>query len=203
MTAWILVKVNTASTCSVTAQLPATEERKSQLREATERDETLSKLRQFTSNGWPAKKSSVPLDLQPYWTVRYEIHEQDSLMYVGERLIVPSELRGEMLLRLHEGHTGMEKCKLRAQEVIYWPNISKDIETHIGKCPVCATYSKSNPAEPMIPHDIPSRPCSKLGADVLEYGGRSYLVVVDYYSKYPEVHQLTNKTLTIPDAGYR
>ena len=179
---------------SVTAQLPATEECKSQLREATERDEALSKLRQFTSNGWPAKKSSVPLDLQPYWTVQYEIHEQDSLMYVGERLIVPSELPGEMLLRLHEGHAGMEKCKLRAQEVIYWPNISKDIETHIGKCPVCATYSKSNPAEPMIPHDIPSRPWSKLGADVLEYGGRSYLVVVDYYSKYPEVHQLTNKT---------
>ena len=99
-----------------------------------------------------------------------------------------------MLLRLHEGHAGMEKCKLCAQEVIYWPNISKDIETHIGKCPVCATFSKSNPAEPMIPHDIPSRPWSKLGADVLEYDGRSYLVVVDYHSKYPEVHQLTSKT---------
>ena len=54
---------------SVTAQLPATDERLKKLRDATKEDATLQKLHHFTYNGWPSKKSSVPLDVQPYWNV--------------------------------------------------------------------------------------------------------------------------------------
>ena len=78
-----------------------------------------------------------------------------------------------MLSRLHEGHAGMEKSKSRAAEVMFWPNMSKDIESHVSNCPICATYARSKQREPLLPHDVPSRPWSKLGADLFDYAGHS------------------------------
>ena len=46
----------------------------------------------------------------------------------------------------------------------------------------------------MIPHEIPTRPWAKLGMDIFQFGGREYLAVVDYFSKYPEVARLKSKT---------
>ena len=46
----------------------------------------------------------------------------------------------------------------------------------------------------MIPHEIPDRPWAKVGADIFSFKNQEYLVVVDYYSKFPEVEQLTCKT---------
>ena len=36
-------------------------------------------------------------------------------------------------------------------------------------------------------HHIPSKPWLKLGADLFNLNGREYLLVIDYYSNYPEV----------------
>ena len=130
----------------------------------------------------PSKKSSVPLDVKPYLNVQYAINEEQLLLYERERLLVPTGLRHDMLARLHERHAGIEKFRLCAKAVFYWPNMNKDIETHISKCPVCATYSRANQAEPMIEHDIPNHPWSKVSSGVLEFGGRRFLIVVDYYS---------------------
>ena len=45
-----------------------------------------------------------------------------------------------------------------------------------------------------MPHDVPDRPWSKIGADIFFFGGRPNLVVVDYFSKYPEVCCLQTST---------
>jgi hypothetical protein len=46
----------------------------------------------------------------------------------------------------------------------------------------------------MIPHKIPSRPWVKLAADIMTLGQKDYLVVTDYYSKFPEIALLERKT---------
>ena len=48
-------------------------------------------------------------------------------------------------------------------------------------------YRRENSREPLIPHEVPLRPWQKLGADIFDYGGQAYLIIVDYFSKYPEV----------------
>ena len=48
----------------------------------------------------------------------------------------------------------------------------------------------------MIELEIPNHSWSKFGSDVLEFSGRSFLIVMDYYSKYPEVHHPFSKTVT-------
>ena len=70
----------------------------------------------------------------------------------------------------------------------------ESIEHEVKKCPVCNRYSKGNQKELMIPHDIPNRPWEKLGADYFSFAGKDYLLVVDYYSKYPEVVCMSSKT---------
>ena len=99
-----------------------------------------------------------------------------------------------MLQKIYETHLGMEKCKSRAREIMYWPGMSCDIEEIVSRCKVCAKYQPNNQREPMIPHEVPNRPWSKLGADIFTYGSNDHLVVVDYFSKYPEVVSLPDKT---------
>ena len=46
----------------------------------------------------------------------------------------------------------------------------------------------------MLPHDIPDGRWQKIAMGIMTYHGRDYLVVVDYYSRYPEVSLLPYKT---------
>ena len=181
---------------SVTESFPATPERMQELRDATGCDPDLQKLRSLVHNGWPLHRSSTPPEIHGYWQIRDEIHEENGLLFAGERLLVPVSMRCEMLSRLHQGHAGVEKCKLKAATVMFWPNMNRDIDLKVAECPICVTYSRSNQREPMIPHELPSRPWAKLGSDIFEFAGKDYLVVVDYFSKYPEVISLPSKTAT-------
>ena len=103
---------------------------------------------------------------------------------------MPAASRSEMLQRLHESHLGMKKSKARERAVMYWPNLSKDIEDSVARCAACLKYRPANQREPMIPHDIPDTPFTKIAMDICTFQGAEYLVVVDYYSKYPEVARL-------------
>ena len=46
----------------------------------------------------------------------------------------------------------------------------------------------------IIPHAIPDRPWQKVGADIFQHNGSDYLCVVDYFSKYPFIRLLKDKT---------
>ena len=45
-----------------------------------------------------------------------------------------------------------------------------------------------------MPHPVPSHPFEKIGADIFTLAKRDYLLVVDYFSKFPFVFQLHDKT---------
>ncbi|GFS12727.1 Pol polyprotein, partial [Elysia marginata] len=64
---------------------------------------------------------------------------------------------------------------------------------HVSKCAIYAKFRSSNRKEPMNSHAIPDRPWDKLGADIFHFGGHDYLLIVDYFSKFPEIARLSNK----------
>ena len=45
-----------------------------------------------------------------------------------------------MLQKVHVGHQGQEKCKIRVWQVNFWPKINQDIDRMIGLCNTCFTY---------------------------------------------------------------
>ena len=67
-------------------------------------------------------------------------------------------------------------------------------EQLVKKCSICNKYRNKQPNEPLIPHPIPDRPWKKVGVDIFTLYGKVYLIVVDYYSKYPKVSLLKGKT---------
>ena len=55
-------------------------------------------------------------------------------------------------------------------------------------------YSKSQPRETLQQHEIPSQPCTKIGTDLFELQGKHYLLVADYYSRFPVIRRLSGLT---------
>ncbi|CAC5391222.1 unnamed protein product [Mytilus coruscus] len=72
--------------------------------------------------------------------------------------------------------------------------MGQDIEDKVKSCGLCAQHQSLNAKEPMLMPEIPERPWSKLAVDLFEYQKQHYLLVVDYYSKWPEVMKLDNET---------
>ena len=164
------------------------------IKSATEKDECLNMLKNFVKTGFPEKPNKIPNIIKPYWNIRDELHELDGVLCAGNRIIVPRSMRKEMLHLIHESHLGQEKNKKRAREVIFWPNMNREIEETVSQCDICQKYRDQQTKQPLIPHTIPNTPWYKLGMDIMTVRGEDYLVVVDYYSKYPEIAKLENKT---------
>jgi len=163
-------------------------------RTTTAADQEMQLLRKMTMDGWPKERSDVPKLIQEYWTFKEEISFTSGLLFKSAKCIVPNKLRQEMLRKIHESHLGVVKCKERARDVLYWPNMSMQIEEFVSQCSVCNTRKNSNPREPLISHPIPGRPWSKIGTDLFHHNGSDYLLFVDYYSKFPEISKLSDTT---------
>ena len=162
-------------------------EKLSQLKSETLRDETLCKLRDIIVTGWPEERHLLPVSLRPYWSFRDELSVENGLIMKGERLIIPSCMQKEILDKIHTGHQGVIKCQLRAKSCVYWLNINGDIEQTSSKCPICQTYQRSQPMQTLHPHEIPTRPWQVVGTDLFYFEQCEYLIVADYYTKFPVV----------------
>ena len=44
--------------------------------------------------------------------------------------------------------------------------------------------------ETLLPHEVPTRPWQTLGTDLFELEGDNYLIIVDYYSKFPFIEKM-------------
>ena len=74
----------------------------------------------------------------------------------------------------------------------------QDIEDRVQSCEICAKHQNVNAKEPPIIPEIPDRPWWKIAADFFEYHSQHYLLVVDYFSKLPEVLNWTIKQARTP-----
>ena len=97
-----------------------------------------------------------------------------------------------MLQKIHEGHLGVESCLRRAREVFYWPLMTSEVKDYVSNCSVCNTVQPSQAREPLLEHEIPQRPWSKVATDLFSINGNNFVVVVDYCSNFIEVEQITS-----------
>lgn len=184
-----------AQVCLIQKNLKISDERLQQLKNVSENDIELKAIKRYVVDGWP-NLNKIPSNLKPYYRLKSEITiGTNNLLYMSQRVIIPSLWRNKILDDIHTGHFGIQKCLARAKYAVYWPNITTDIENLVTKCEICNIHAKSNRKEPMINHEIIKKPWQKLGIDLYEIKGETYLIVVDYYSKYPEITNL-HKNLT-------
>lgn len=174
------------------ASINMVEDNITRIAEITQKDETLKEIIKLTLAGWPNRINQVRQDIKPYFTHRNEITVNKFIIYKENRIIIPKELQHEMLEKIHETHLGMVKSKQLAREYIFWPGIDKQIEDKITKCQICQQFRKLQHAEPLISHEIPDIPFYKVGIDFLQVKEQVFLLIIDYYSKFPEIIEMNN-----------
>lgn len=165
-------------------------DRLSQAQEETNKDEILTELREVIIQGWPKCRKELPVPLLPYWAFRDELSIEDGLVIKGERVVIPKSMQEYVLSKIHEAHQGIVKCQLRAKDCVYWTSINKDIENVVRQCPTCQEQMNDQSKEPLMPHELPTRPWQYLGTDLFHYTDTVYLIVCDYYSKFPVIRKM-------------
>ena len=68
------------------------------------------------------------------------------------------------------------------------------IKQTVENCQACQVYQHRNPNTEVEAHERPEEPWTKVALDLFQLNGRHYILVVDYTSKYPEVHRLEDLT---------
>ena len=160
------------------------------LRESTKSDPVLNGLMEIITLRWPDTIKMVPMDIRPYWSFRDELAIEDGIIFKGQEVIIPKCMRADVLSQLHQSHQGIEKTRLLARQCAYWPNINKDIDELVRSCTTCQELANANMKEPLIPHEVPTLPWKKLATDLFEIDGRNFLLICDYFSKYPLVAEM-------------
>ena len=168
------------------------------LKDSTQRDPILATVYQLTQQGWPHQRRHVPRLARRYWDFRDELSTDDGLLLKGPRLIILGELQEEYLSRLHEGHLSGNKVQENAKHHMYWTGIDADIEDYTKRCQECIKRSQV-PKEPLQPHDIPEGPWRKLGIDYFAFDGSSYVLICDYFSKFPFLYRTKTSFWSLRD----
>lgn len=101
-----------------------------------------------------------------------------------ERVILKKEIKA----RMHEGHLGMEKCKVRAPETMFWPGINSEITAMVQKYSACLATRAYQQKQLLISHEIPVKPWQQVGADLFHFKNNNYLIVVDYFLTSRKLH---------------
>lgn len=114
-----------------------------------------------------------------------------AILLRGSRLVILVAVRDRVLELAHEGHQGVNRCKARARDSAWWPGINGEITSRVALCERCAMTSVQH-KEPLMSTELPSRPWEVVGADVFHLDRLEFIVAVDYYSRCPEVLNLTN-----------
>jgi transposase InsO family protein len=156
------------------------------VRKRTRYDTLLKRVLSFVRTGWPDR---CPDDtLAPFYQKRDSLIVHDDILMYNTRVVVPVDLRAQLLHELHETHQGMTRMKSLARQYFWWPSLDTQIEDVARRCADCALLQKEPQRAPLHSWDLPDGPWQRIHLDFAGplYGFR-WLIWVDAYSKFAGV----------------
>ena len=145
--------------------------------------------------GWPEDISDISEDFKPYLKRKNELSLECGVVLWGSRVVIPPKGRIRLLEEMHYGHPGASKMKSLARGYMWWPNCDDDIEDTVRKCYDCQQQRPMPARAKLHPWEFPNRPWACVHVDYAgPFLGHMFLVIVDAYSKWIEVHIMTKST---------
>ena len=144
----------------------------------------LSTVYQLVQHRWPKERRRVPNVAKYYWDFKDELSTDEGLLLKGPSLIIPATLRENYLQRLHEGHLSASKTVLNAGSICFGRGSKLTSKTTQGGVRY-ASRGAGQPESRCRPHEIPDRPWQKLSMDFFDLKGKCYILICDYFSKFP------------------
>lgn len=166
-----------------------------QIRTWTRQDPTLSRVHQWTLQGWPSWVKDPAL--QPFYRRKHELSVEGGCVLWGTRVIIPPQGRRRMMKELHEAHPGASRMKALARSFVWWPGMDADLEEAVRKCHTCQVNQATPAAAPLHPWEWPSQPWMRVHIDFCgPVMGKMFLIAIDAHSKWIEAHSMTSITST-------
>ena len=158
----------------------------------TKIDPVLKKLLSFVKFGWPSNCN----ECNEYAHVKNDLTVYDNVILFQNRILIPTELRSDVLRLLHSRHNGIVATKAEARQSVWWPNLNNDIEDMIRSCKVCAV-NNSTVRSPSLQWSYVGKPWSRVHIDYCELGHEYFLILMDAYSKFIDVHLASSMTSSV------
>lgn len=155
-------------------------------------DPVLSQVYGFIIGGWP---TVVDPAFAPFRSKCDKLTTQQVCILWGTCVALPSSIQEKVLQELHESHPEIARMKALARSYVWWPYTDSHIEKTVSSCNTCKSMRSALPTAQIHPWIFPARPQSRIHVDVAgPISGCMYMVVVDAFSKFPEVVKITNTT---------
>lgn len=128
--------------------------------------------------------------LTQYRVLANELCFNGDILLRGTRIVIPRKLREAVLDAAHEGHPGIVAMKYRLRTKVWWPKIDFDAQNRVRNCKGCTLVSAPNPPNPLKRREFPTEPWVDVALDFMGPlpKGEYLFVIVDYYSRYKEIH---------------
>ena len=118
---------------------------------------------------------------------------ENTLLY-ADRVVIPRTLQCKILKDFHTGHPGISRMKSLMRCYVYWQGMDKQIENFVKACRGCQLAAKS-PSIKINPWPKTDMPWQRLHIDYAgPIKGFYYLIVVDSFTKWPEVYKIRHPT---------
>jgi len=116
----------------------------------------------------------------------------DGVLLHNDCIVCPPILRQPVLQHLHQSHLGRDKMLSMARNLYWWPSIGNDIAAFCRNCETCAMGKSAKPTQSVWPFSF--RPMQRVHVDYCGPFLHGYyaLVIIDSFSKYPQVYWTKN-----------
>ncbi|XP_064470141.1 uncharacterized protein K02A2.6-like [Ornithodoros turicata] len=163
------------------------------LEKMAQQDPVLSAVHRPLRNGSLHKLRGQGFD--QYKIRRRELATEGDCVIRGSRVVVPPAALEQALKLVHCGHRDIVRMKACARSYMLWPGIDRDIEQLVRGCSKCQVDRRSLPRAPPPLWTRPTEPWKTIHIDFAgPVDGRTYLLVVDAYTKWLEVRRMTSTT---------
>ena len=156
----------------VVSSLPANQDCLDDYSKAQPEDRVCSKLIEYCTKGWLAQ-NELSIELKDYWKYRGELTVVSNLLLYHSRIVIPTDLRQRTLEKIHQWHQGVQKCRMRVLLLSGGLEYNKQLKilcSHAQSVRKLLWYLEK-----------------QIAFDLLELKGSTYLLVVDYSSRFMEV----------------
>jgi transposase InsO family protein len=151
----------------------------------------ISKIIRFVQNKWPLH---VPRHLLVYARDRMEYSVHNGCLYRGFRIVVPPLMRSKVLEMFHQHHPGMARMRQLMRQFVWWPGVDADIQKHVSSCTTCLSTQPSRTNCHLSSWPESHHFFQRLFIDICFFANKQFLVIIDHFSNFVDVHQLPSLT---------